>query len=123
MEKGIVCSVCKKPLVPYHKDKRMGYCEECKVCRCGWCGDTIMVGHTYYRVDSIWDWFVPKKIMESLFYAPMASCWKCNRAYHLKRSVTKYLFWETKVLYWKIQKFFKKIFRDIKTGRLVTDSE
>lgn len=123
MEKNIVCVKCGNLLVSYSKDKRMGYCEQCKVERCGWCGGSIMIGYTYYRADSIWDWLIPKKILESLFYSPWAHCWKCDRTYHLKRTVIKYIFWEAKVLWWKTRKFFQEKVKGAKSSPLATNCQ
>ncbi len=110
MKKNILCSVCGEQLVPYHRDKRMGFCKNgCNVFRCGWCGGIIAVSWTYYRAGSIWDWLVPKKILESVFYSSTAYCWTCGRRYPSKSNIIKYLFWEMKVLWWKLKRKKKEI--------------
>jgi len=108
MKKDILCSICRKPLVPYQLDKRMGFCETpCHIYRCGWCGGVIGISYTYYRAPSFWDWLVPQNIMKWVIHSPTASCSSCGRRYPSKFNVVKYLFWEAKVLWWKIRKSLK----------------
>jgi hypothetical protein len=105
MKKNVACSECDKLLIPYDQDKRMGFCKGgCNIFRCGWCGNTIEIHWTYYKADSFWDWLVPKKIMQSVIHSPTALCRKCGRKYPSKTNMVKYLFWEAKVLWWRIGK-------------------
>lgn len=108
MKKGIVCSICKTKLVPSQEDLRLGACGEKTsrhVLRCGWCGGTLSQRYAYIlKKNPFFDWFVPPRI-EELFGRDARSlhCFDCHRAYPSKRNLLWYLFWELKVIWWRIK--------------------